>query len=85
MLYCCCCAEALDKWTSQAATERGLVSVLFGSTCYTTAMTALNRECGQLSNEQRMWLAIQFTMCFQRSSGFKVSALQRWQVASAAD
>jgi hypothetical protein len=68
------CAVALDKWTKQADTERGLVNILLGTACFTTAISALNRECSQLSNEQRCWLALQFTMCFQRASGFKVGA-----------
>lgn len=55
--------------------ERGLVNVLLGNACFTTAISALNRECSQLSNEQRCWLGIQFTMCFQRASGFKVCAV----------
>jgi hypothetical protein len=74
-LPCCCpsaAVEALDKWSAQAAGERGLVNVLLGNACFTTAISALNRECSQLSNEQRCWLGIQFTMCFQRASGFKV-------------
>lgn len=69
-----CSAVALDKWSAQAASERGLVNVLLGNHCFTTAITALNKECSKLSNEQRCWLAIQFTMCFQRASGFKVGA-----------
>lgn len=72
--WCACTAEALDKWTAQAATERGLVNVLLGNSCFTTAIAALNRECSQLTNEQRCWLAIQFSMCFQKASGFKVSS-----------
>lgn len=49
--------------------------MLLGNACFTTAITALNRECNQLSNEQRCWLGIQFTTCFQRASGFKVCAV----------
>jgi hypothetical protein len=55
------------------------VNVLLGNQCFTTAIAALNRVCTQLSNEQRCWLAIQFTMCFQRASGLKVRTHQPGQ------
>lgn len=70
---CARLSGSLERWTAQAAaSERGLINALLGNTCFTTAIAALNQQCSQLNNEQRCWLALQFTTCFQRASGFKV-------------
>jgi hypothetical protein len=54
------------KWEDKAAEEHGVVNFILGNTCFTTAMSQLGRECSKMDGPQRMWLAIQFTMCFQK-------------------
>uniref|UniRef100_A0A383V7S8 Folate receptor-like domain-containing protein n=1 Tax=Tetradesmus obliquus TaxID=3088 RepID=A0A383V7S8_TETOB len=64
--------NALEKWEQHAASESGLMNIILGNTCFTSAISAMKQGCTKTDSTNRCWLAIQFTMCFQRASGFKV-------------
>ncbi|WIA22003.1 hypothetical protein OEZ85_004357 [Tetradesmus obliquus] len=65
-------SDALEKWEQHAASESGLMNIILGNTCFTSAISAMKQGCTKMDSTNRCWLAIQFTMCFQRASGFKV-------------
>jgi hypothetical protein len=63
-------AELYEHATSQADSE-GWLDHLLGLDCYTQAVLQLSVECNAMDIDQRCWLAIHFTMCFQKASGLK--------------